>query len=58
MDADAFFDLVIDLEPFIRTVIDNHPVLSRLPELDKRNAAYSAAHDILGAARASSVDAL
>jgi hypothetical protein len=51
MRHEDFEALWSGLHDELALLIERHPILRRLPALDKRNAAYSAAHDILGAVR-------
>jgi hypothetical protein len=52
MKHEDFEALWSRLNDELALLIDRHPILRQLPALDKRNAAYTAAHDILGAVRA------
>ncbi len=50
--------LVGEVEAEMRALIDRHPVLRRLPDLDRRNAAYCAAWSALGSVPVESITAL
>lgn len=58
MSEDEWNGLFDNLERHMRELIDRHPVMARLPDLARRNAAYCAAWSALGAVEREDVEGL